>query len=275
MGEMEEEESKLAPRVEAFIQRLYRDPRYLIIGKLERFGREFVAFVEGCSLLSPGGEVRGQALLNTEYALRGRPDGQHPFGRESLLDFHLSSRAGGEPALAEDDLMALREESWQYYVRRNFAFLLQDFAQAREDAEHNLGIWNLIDQSQAADADKWTYLKWWPWIERDRALAQAFWDLQHGNPDHAATELYRAERSIQQFGQNNAPQYAQEEGDGVSLCLQMAQHIAALVKLLRDEHQLPVSLEEKLDQASGRGDAEEVERLRAEMIRRTMEEGED
>jgi hypothetical protein len=45
----ESEERKLSDRAHNFIQRLYRDPRYLLIGKIERFGRELIAFVEGWS----------------------------------------------------------------------------------------------------------------------------------------------------------------------------------------------------------------------------------
>jgi hypothetical protein len=54
----------------------------------------------------------------------------------------------------------------------------------------------------------------------------------------------------------------------------MAQHLSALVELLRRDRDLPVSLDEQLDDAETRGDAEEVERLRNEMIRSAMEEGE-
>jgi hypothetical protein len=269
-----QEGQELPPRVQTFMQRLYRDPRYLLIGKVDRFGRELIAFIEGCTMLSATGEVRGQALINNEYCLTGRPDGQRPYGQESLLDYHLCSPRGEEAALDEEDLTALRDESWQYYVRRNFAFLLGNFAQARDDAEHNLGIWNLIEQSKVSDAAKWSYGKWWPWIERDRAVAQALWNLQEGETEHAATELYRAERSIDQFGERHAEQYSQEEGGGESLCAQMRQHIGTLVELLREEQQLPISLEEKLDEASARGDVEEVERLRGEMIRRAVAEDE-
>lgn len=269
----DQESGAFAPRVDSFIQRLYRDPRYLLIGKVERFGRELIAFVEGCTILSATGDVRGQALLNNEYCLSGRPDGQRPYGRESLLDHYLSAPREAETPLGEEELAALREESWQYYVRRNFAFLLGDFGQARNDAEHNLGIWNLIEQSGAAEAAKWSYGRWWPWIERDRAFAQALWDLQQGEAEHAASGLYRAQRNIEEFGERHAERYSQE-AEGESLCEQMGQHIAALVELLREEEQVPVSLEERLDEASAQGDAEEVERLRAEMIRRAVGEDE-
>lgn len=268
----EQNEESLPASVANFVQRLYRDPRYLLIGKGERLGRPRISFVEGCTLLSATGDVRGQTLLNQEYELRGRPDGDRPYHHDSLLDYHLSSGRGPGAALTEEDMAELREESWQYYVRRNFAFLLGDFARAREDAEHNLGIWNLVDQADLPAPLKWGYLRWWPWIERDRAIAQALLDLARGAGQGAATELYRAQRNIEQYGERHAEAYAQEEGEGESLCSTMCQHITVLVGLLREESALPISLEERLDQASARGDEEELARLREEMIRRAVGE---
>ena len=273
-GREDEEARKLPAPVETLIQRLYRDPRYLLVGKVERFGRELIAFVEGCTILSATGDVKGQALINNEYRFGGRPDGERPYGHESLLDHYLSDRRDEELSLDDEELAALRDESWQYYVRRNFAFLLGRFAQARDDAEHNLGIWNVIEQSRLSDAAKWSMARWWPWIERDRAVAQALWHLQHGEAEQAATELYRAQRSIDQFGERHAEEYAREEEGGEALCGQMRQHIETLVDLLREQKQIPVSLEEQLDEAAARGDAEQVERLRAEMIRRAVGEDE-
>ena len=273
-GREDEGARKLAAPVETFIQRLYRDPRYLLVGKVERFGRELIAFVEGCTILSATGDVKGQALISNEYCFGCRPDGERPYGHESLLDHYLSDRRDEEMSLDDEELAALRDESWQYYVRRNFAFLLGRFAQARDDAEHNLGIWNVIAQSSASDAAKWSMAKWWPWIERDRAVAQALWHLQHGETEQAATELYRAQRSIDQFGERHAEEYAREEEGGEAFCAQMRQHIETLVELLREQKQIPVSLEEQLDEAATRGDAEQVERLRAEMIRRAVGEDE-
>jgi len=269
----EQEENQGSLTVEVLVQRLFRDPRYMLMGKMERFGRELLAFIESCTVLSATGDMRGQLLLNSEYELRGRPDGERPYGEDSLLDYYLGKR-GEKLALSDDDLSALRDESWLYYVRRNFFFLLEDWAAARDDAEHNLGIWDIIEQSEANEAAKWGSLKWWPWMERDRAIAQALWDMGHEQRDHAATELYRAQRGIQQFGERYQEQYAQEEGDGRDICAHMAKHVGALAELLRRDQGLPVSLDERLDDAETRGDAEEVERLRTEMIRRAMEEGE-
>jgi len=273
MSELEKQNGdagqKLSPRVQGYVQQLCRDPRYLLIGKIERFGRELISFVEGCTVISATGEVRGQALINAEYEVRGRPDGERPYEAESLADYYLSARGRKSLPLGDGDLRPLREESWQYYVRRNFAFLLEEYGRARDDAEHNLAIWDLVEQSEASEEAKWTYLRWWPWIERDRAMAQALWSLKQGRAEDAATELYRAQRSIEQYGERYGVSYAREAGEGKSLCAQMREHILGLVEILREEG-LPVSMEVQLDEAAARGDEEEVERLRREMIRRAV-----
>ena len=76
MHEADDQEMEGLPStIHAYLQRLYRDPRYLLIGRVERFGRERIAFIEGCTILSATGELQGQALINREYDIRGRPDG--------------------------------------------------------------------------------------------------------------------------------------------------------------------------------------------------------
>jgi hypothetical protein len=216
--------------------------------------------------------VRGQALLNQEYFLDGRPDGERPHGEASLLDHYLSLHDEEPRHLDEDDLIALHEESWQHYVRRNFAFQLRSYVLARDDADHNLGLISLVEHSDAAEDSSWTFLRWRPWIERDRAVAQALWDIQHGEPEHAATELYRAQRSIEQYGHRHAEQYAREESEGESLTATMGQHLQTLTELLRRDLHLPVCLEQQLDAATARQDKAEVARLRAELLRRAMDE---
>jgi hypothetical protein len=271
----EREREQLPATLRAFFQRLYRDPRYVLLDKIERFGRERLAYMETTTLLSPTGEVRGQAHLSQEYMRNGRPDGDRPYGEDSILDHLSRNRSGDVVELSDDDLAVLRDESWQYYVRRNFCFLLEDYYQAREDAEHNLGICDLIGRSNAGDAAKWSYVRWWPWIERDRAIAQAMSDLAQGEAEEAATGLYRAQRAIEQFGGKHAEQYGEDEGENEDLCSHMRQHIGILVDLLRRDRDLPVSLEERFDQAAAEGNRAEMDRIRGEMIRRAVDVGDE
>ena len=97
------------------------------------------------------------------------------------------------------------------------------------------------------------------------------WDIEHGNTEPAATELYRTQRSIKQFEERQADRYTQSDADQPSMCSEMLEHLAALVDILAQEADLPTSLEEQLDAALAAGNEHDVERLREEMIRRAME----
>ena len=253
-------------KVRQLVEELFTDPRYLLRGEAERFEDKRLAFSEVCPLLSATGEPIGQLLLSREYGRRGRPDGERPHEQESLLDFyHDQLDQGHLPALTKEAAGALREESWQYYIRRNFYFQLGEYDNARADAEHNLGLLDLLQTYAADEADKWSMARWWPWIERDRAIAAALAALEQEDLLTTASELYRAEKSIREFGEQHAERYAQEDGD--KLAPAMISHIARIAELLREEEGLPEAPEERLERAVEAGDAEEIERLRREMER--------
>jgi len=264
---------KLSKPVKAFLERLYRDPRYLLIGKRSRLGKERVVFLEVNALLSPTGDAKGQVLVSQEYQAEERPDGERPYGFPSLLEYYHSRLAEESSLTLEaEECAALREESWHYYVRRNFAFQSGEYGRAREDAEHNQGLADIVAAHTSEPTERWAFLRWWPWMERDRAVAQALLNLQAGEIEAAAAELYRAGKAINNFAHQHASEYAAEGEEGRNLPEVMKQHLAALEELLRREHNLPVSLEEQLDKALERGDREEAERLRQEMIRELMAE---
>ena len=257
--------------VAMFLEKLYRDSRYIPTGRVERLGVKKIAFMEVCPVLSPTGEERGRMLLEQQFALDGRPDGEQPHGTESLLSYYL--RASGEQEgyqLKPQDVSRLVEEAWQFYVRRNFHFLLGDFVRARNDAEHNLEISRLISRCAEDEDDGWTFVKWWPWIERDRAIAQALSDVESGHLESAAAELYRARRAISRFAKEHATQYAREGEAGAGMPGQMEQHIDTLVKLLQRLYLVPIPLEQQLDEAVERGDTEATDRLRRKMMGEAM-----
>jgi hypothetical protein len=262
--------------VNRFLEGLYRDPRYVPTGRVKRFGHELISFVEVCHMLSPTGEERGRVLLEREFRVRGRPDGETPFDRESLLDHHLEeSRADESYELPESDLATLMSESWDYYVRRNFHFLFGDFIAARNDAEHNLEIAALINRSVSEKQQRWAFVRWWPWIERDRAIAQALSDVENARLDAAASELYRSMRAIAQYSLEHAEEYAHEGEEAVAMPRRMREHIGQLVELLRREYSLPVSLDQRLDDATSRGDEGEADRIRREMTSEALSQQPD
>jgi hypothetical protein len=253
--------------VSLFLEKLYRDSRYIPTGKLERMGTKRITFMEICPVISPTGEERGRLLLEREFFLDGRPDAERPYGEESLLAYHLRRSKEEEGyQIGEQDVASLTEEAWQYYVRRNFHFLFGDFVRARNDAEHNLGIASMMSRCAEDKDNAWSFVRWWPWIERDRAIAQALSDVENGHLEEAATELYRANKAIGRSAREHATEYAREGEVGASMPGQMEQHIETLVQLLQRLYLVPIPLEQQLDEATARGDAEQADKIRRRMM---------
>jgi hypothetical protein len=258
----------MTERIEELLLQLFRDPRYVLRERTESFGDPRLAYMEMCMVISATGDVIGQTLLHREFRERGRPDGERPHGHDSLLDYYQHEQSQNRvPVLSHEACARIREESWQYYVRRNFHFQLKDFTLAREDGEHNLELCNLMQRYAVDETDRWALLRWWPWIERDRAMAAALELAEAEQLDMAAAELYRAAKAIDQYAAEHAAQYAAEGEDGTRLCPAMRSHVEALTALLREDASLPVSADERLDEALASGDQEEAERLRRAMMK--------
>ena len=75
---------------------------------------------------------------------RGRPDGKHPYGRESLLEFYQGQmekfqkeRRGDEKSfrLTPEDCARLQQEALQYHHRYICLFQLEEFDAVLRDTE--------------------------------------------------------------------------------------------------------------------------------------------
>ncbi|MBI2300473.1 MAG: UvrB/UvrC motif-containing protein [Armatimonadetes bacterium] len=128
----------------------------------------------------PGGEVFLQVRLELgilEMHPSGRPDGYHPGGYPSLLHYHRRRVADEEGEerdgregfrLDHDECLDLHREDMQYYHRRITWLKLGDFDRAAEDAEHNLGIMDLL-RERAEDPEDWQK------SEQPRAAVLSHW----------------------------------------------------------------------------------------------------
>lgn len=125
----------------------------------------------------PGGEPFLQLRVELgilEMHASGRPDGYHPAGYASLLDYHQRRVADVEGEerdsfrLGHDECQELQREDMQYYHRRITWMKLGDYERAVEDAEHNLAIMDLL-RDRAEDRDDWEQ------TEQHRALVLGHW----------------------------------------------------------------------------------------------------
>jgi hypothetical protein len=119
-----------------------------------------------------------------QYELQGRPDGEHPYGKESVLDHHLerlaeAERAGkaSEFALSAEDCAELFSEGTLYYYRYLHLFQANDWELTLRDTTRNLLLFDFV-QRYAQEQDDEAYLEQWrPYLLRMNATAAAMIEL--------------------------------------------------------------------------------------------------
>jgi hypothetical protein len=94
-----------------------------------------------------------------QMELTGRPDGERPYGFDSLLDLFEDALerhrfSDEEFSLDRSDCAALHHESMLHEHRRICCLQIGEFQQAESDAEHNLRIMDLLEE-YAEDRRDW------------------------------------------------------------------------------------------------------------------------
>ncbi len=118
-------------------------------------------------------------ILQMETA--GRPDGQRPFGRDSLLDYFQEKAArfrkefGGEEVfrLTHAECLSLQREALQYYHRFVALFYLKDFQGVIRDASRNLRAVDFVKKYALEEKDAWNFEQFWPYLTMMQVRARA------------------------------------------------------------------------------------------------------
>ena len=133
--------------------------------------------------------------------MQGRPDGQRPHGCGSLLEFHTSEvdQTTGGNALDEDACEDLFQEAWQYYQRYLSLFYLEDYEGVVRDTEHNLQIFQVVEEHASNDDVKWYFEQYYPHAIMMQARAQAMMALDEENYRAAMREVKRGIERIDEF----------------------------------------------------------------------------
>lgn len=125
----------------------------------------------------------------------GRPDGQRPFGFESLLEYHESrlDQAKSEAMEAEqaefslsgEQCRELRDEAVQYYQRYMSLLVLEDFEGVVRDTSRNLRVLDLCHKHGSAEADRQAMEPFRAFITMMRARALASQAIKDNEPKAA------------------------------------------------------------------------------------------
>jgi len=193
----------------------------------------------------------------------GRPDGEHPGGSETCLEWlEELARAEGESfALSEVQCMEIDREFLQFYHRRICCLALRQFDRALADADHVLALMDFA--SAHSPNQQWTlsHEQYRPFVLFHRVQAAAMLALDNSGPEAAIEAinqgLERMREVFEKFG-------AEEQFDQDELVGQLA----VMKESLRQEYHLGKTLAEQLTDAVAAEEFERAARLRDEISRR-------
>ncbi len=143
-------------------------------------------------------------LLQME--LDGRPDGERPKDKESLLEYYCAQREKHKAEFGTDagfvlnseDCYLLQEEGLQYYHRYLSLLALGDYKRAERDTARNLRVFDLVWKHAARESDKWALERYRPYVTMMNTRARASASLDEGNRHRAIREIEAGMKRIEQ-----------------------------------------------------------------------------
>jgi hypothetical protein len=216
----------------------------------------------------PGLDGRDKIQMRVELGLLqmeldGRPDGERPHGRESLLDYHQErASAGGSYRLDPDDCAGLMREGIQYYHRYLALFHLQRYDLVARDTARNLRLFRFVVEHARRKQDRIEFDQYRPYVTMMYARAVGLQALQRGEVRTALESIDEAIAGIQAF----LREYQQEDQE--DQCSELTFLKRWRREIERNRKTGPIDrLEEQLALAVSREHYEEAARIRDQLRR--------
>jgi len=199
---------------------------------------------------------------------RGRPDGHHPYGHESLLEYHLARVAAYRQmngtdlgfSLDQKECREIREETFQYYQRYLANFVLEDFEAVARDTKRNLRALDLCVTYAVEDEDRYGLEVYRPYIVMMHSQSMALLAMRQSAYRTALTHVEVGLQAIRTFfkrmGQGKVFRHSGEAQVLRTLRREIRRHLP--VDPIRD-------LRKQLRQAITEERYEEAARLRDEL----------
>ena len=154
-----------------------------------------------------------------QMEMQGRPDGERPFGYESLLQYHQSradaaQTRGSVYELSEGDLVALQQEAVQYYHRYLSLFQLQDYTNVIRDTGRNLELCDFVADHVPEEDAKWVFEQFRPYMMMMNTRARASIEIQGERIGEAIRVIEGGKRQIESFYRSiNQPEWIETSSE--------------------------------------------------------------
>jgi tetratricopeptide (TPR) repeat protein len=212
------------------------------------------------------GRVKLQRRLSLgilQLELDGRPDGQRPFGHDSVYDHFLSKRNDRPDAfvLSSDDCHRLASEAILYFQRRLCFFDLGDFDRAAQDADRNLEVFSFARQYAGEQEDAWMLDQYRGFVISHRARAKALASMKDQDFDSALAAVEEGFEQIRGFLDEYSIDEEMAAGDEISVLRRLKETITGRQEH-RSEGSVRAELEEQLRLAIEKEQYEEAAEIR-------------
>lgn len=191
-------------------------------------------------ILGGDGSVRIQmrvelGLLQMES--QGRPDGERPFGCESLLEYHRKRLARHESrngiplgfVLTPDHCEALRCEASMHYRRYVSLFVLEEYEAVTKDTSHSLAIFDMCRDYAFESDDRLCLESFRPYVLMMDARARAYQAMEGNDPACALAHVNRGIMHIRSHAEEYVRHDDGELGDEVKILTTLGKEIAAKI----------------------------------------------
>ncbi len=211
------------------------------------------------------GAFQGILQLN----LDGRPDGRRPHDNDFALDHftaaledHRSSHGGSDDdfRLDREVCKELFDESARIYGRYVFLLQIKEYRRVVRDTERNMALFRFVNRYAAHEDDRNNLEKWWPYVLRIDATAQAMLAVDEEDFDRAIGRLCRARQKIEDLDDVDSEEFHSERERSVQAIDELVEELSGRRPLSEKER-----LRQELETAVSREEFERAAELRDQL----------
>ncbi len=163
----------------------------------------------------------------------GRPDGQRPFGKESLLDYYEAelieyrSKHGLEEGFSLDREASVRlgQEGLQYYHRYVCLFRLEDYQGVERDTARNLRLFDFVNRYSQAEEDRVQLEEYRPNVIMMNTRAKGALSIARENYEKALNQIEEGIEKIRVFLKKSGRVEELESSDEIDFLQQWGEEV--------------------------------------------------